>query len=429
MLLKTKNYNKKADTQIDTIISIAIFVVYIVVIFFFIAPSFRSSPELNQETRIIEKNLDFLNRVVYKLMLYVKSNISGYETLIIDFPMNWSYENVLFVDKNQKIIDFYIDEGRMLFMYNLSPKNLFYIINSNNDFSNQTRSSEIITGNENYTTTNNFRVDLSNFLIKNITFKDYVLLHNFNIIINNASFERINSEFLNRGFVNIYKSSSPDIKNTIYVFNNKRRVYSLIENKNILNVSEENNNYSVLLIFNMTNFTNFYSDNLNNGIINYSVQDCYSFISDYVDFYDSNKGLSFITSEASNIEFCNDNGFLILNISFLLNKPFSYTMIVRDVDESTFELKNFYSYAYGFIQEISGIYYDYLKNNTLINNALLRNLNPSKRFKVAVKTSNDFFEFGNNTPTNINIYAKTITKIIVYPNGSFENGIITISTW
>ena len=421
--------NKTGDTQIDAIISIALFVVYIVVIFFFITPSLKSEANTNQETRIIEKNLENLYEKVSKLTLYVISNISEKEPLILDFPLNWNPDNIIILNNKGEYVDFYIDGRRVLLEYNLSPKNLLYIIYSNYNFSSQSRSSERITGNENYTTAQKIRVEFLDFLIKNMTFENSALILDFNIVLNNAPFEKANAKFLNSGFVNIYKLSSPELKNSIYIFNDKERIYSFFENTNTENQSSRNTLYNLVLIFNITNFTNFYSDNSNNGIINYSYKDCFSFESDYVDFYDSKNGLSFILNKISNISFCSNNNSVVLNISSTVEDLFSYIIVAHNISYSTSQLKNFYSYAYGFVKEISGIYHDYLENNSFVNSAISRNLNPSKKFRVVVKTKGRVFYYGNETSENINVYAKTISKPILYHNGSYEYGVISISTW
>ncbi|MGB9748481.1 MAG: hypothetical protein ACP5OZ_03200 [Candidatus Woesearchaeota archaeon] len=422
-------YDKRGDTQIDTIISIALFVLYLIVVFFFITPSLKSNVNPNQETKTIEKNLEQLYAEVNKLMLYVRSNISSDEPLILNFPLNWSSDNIMVTDNKDAPVDFYIDEGKILLYYNLSSKNVFYIIHSKYNFSNQTRSSEITVGNENYTTTQNLRVEFSDFFVKNVSFNGSVLVNDFNILINNASFHSSNSSFLNKGFVNLYKVYSSGIKESIYIFKDKERIYSFFENENFRNQSNSNISYNILMTFSIANFTNFYSDNLNSGIINYSYENCYNFNSDYVDFYDEDKGLSFILSNFSEISFCSEDDSIILNISSTLDDLFSCTIVAHNSSYSTLQFKGFYYYAYGFAKELSGIYYDYLENSSLVNNILSKNLSPSKKFRVSMRIGNSVFYYGNETIENLNIYARTVSKPILHRNGSYENEIITIATW
>ena len=201
---------KKASTQIDTIISVSLFLLYLSWVFFFIRPNLSSDTSTESLNKIVETNIKRLYWNVHRIVLFVKSNMSGEEPLILDFPLSWSYNNTIIKNSAFENEFFYIDEGRILIMPNLSTKNLFYIINSN--FSYEHKAFNQIIANYSFLTTRNFRVDFYNNRISNITFKNYTLVKSFSMSLNNRALDVENTTLRNLNRILVYKTISKEYK-------------------------------------------------------------------------------------------------------------------------------------------------------------------------------------------------------------------------
>ncbi len=411
---------KKASTQIDTIISVSLFLLYLSWVFFFIRPNLSSDTSTESLNKIVETNIKRLYWNVHRIVLFVKSNISGEEPLILDFPLSWSYNNTIIKDSAFENEFFYTDEGRILIMPNLSTKNLFYIINSN--FSYEHEAFNQIIANYSFLTTRDFRVDFYNNRISNITFKNYTLVKSFSTSLNNRALDVENTTLRNLNRILVYKTISKEYNNTYYVFAYKPRLYYFVDHK-------DNTQHNISLEFELANFTNFYSNNKNTNTLNYSNQKCFNITSDYIDFYNNDVGISFLLSKNSEITFCTSNDYLYLIINSTFNTNFYCLIVAHNSTTQTSLLRDSYYYSFGNVEVLSGINPSILRNTTYVYNILSQNFPTSRHFSVYITTHNETFVYGTLTSDIVNVYAKTIIKPLLYENGSVEDVKVSIATW
>ncbi len=337
-------YNEKRGvSQVDWAISLGIFILYLAWFFVFVRPQFEveeSPAQLLDSTK--ERLLEQIEWSVEKSPLFVVSNLTGEkEGVIVDFP--YSLSSFAFSNNSY----FTLDEGRLLFLADLTEgANLFWIVSSSKNYSLPSII-EDITSTKSYTTTANFRADFSSGLLGEIYFNNESKLDSFELYVNGIAIDRTDNSFVNSSILGGYKIYTENVEHKCYVLAENTKVYCFVE------LGKEKP-HDMTIKADLVEFSNYYGNNLYAGSIDDST--CESFTGDYIDFYNSNDGLSFIFDKDADIGFCYDGG-LSFSATIRLNRNVSYMIVAHNGSYSrTLDYKlPYYGYEWGIKEEVKGI--------------------------------------------------------------------------
>ena len=133
---------KKASTNVDWVISLGIFLTYILFLFIFLKPGIQQ--EYNEESLfdVLEQNIySEANYTVKKIPLYINSDSGGYYKIKCqnDFEDEWDEDNIAIIDNNggeyqgQSLIFSTTNKKIRMNVYLKNGLNNFFILNSNKE--------------------------------------------------------------------------------------------------------------------------------------------------------------------------------------------------------------------------------------------------------------------------------------------------------
>ena len=362
MIIRLKS--KKGSTQVDWVISLGIFLLYIAWFFVFITPQFQVEESPEQLLDLAVENI--LEEIIWKVErrpLFLFSNVTeDNEGIIVDFP--FSMQNFAFSDNKT----YALDRGKLLFIHNLTGRNIFWIVNSTDNYSTSF-DVENIKSKEEYVTLTNFRADFENGLLDEVKHNNKTRLEDFEIYINGIAISRLNNTFNSSEIMASYKVFTENVNHLSYVLANNKVVYNFVE------VGKETP-HEFTVRAELDQFTNYFSDNANNDFIDYGTDSCDNFVNDYIDFYDSEGGLSFIFDENVVINVCRKDGELFFNATIDLDENLTYHIRAHEgnyIQTQKYELP-YYTYRWGIKEVITGIDLDEIEGLSELSYAELRSL-------------------------------------------------------
>ena len=412
-------YKKRGASHVDVIFSFAFFMLFVAWFFVFLRPISEPKEDYNTLSRIIERNLKSFDWEVQKVMLYLKSNITGMQPVVVALPFGWNENNTLFQDG----MHFCIEDGKLFFYPKLSNKNFFYLAHSSQNSTSLPSLS--INAEHSYATTENFRAEFVNAQLKNISYNNITALTNFSMAVDDTAAISDNSTFSNRKLIAKYSFSFGTINHTSFLFMNSSEIISFISSPN---------EHNIKLSFSLINFSNYYADNANNGILNYSESmegTTASFSGNYIDFYDENepnKSISFVFNKSVNMEFAVRDK--ILNFSASLTASnLEYEIIPHSGSYlSTINYASPYEATFSLLQNLSGI--SEANANASNNYAILSSGYPSSRsFYVLLSYGYKTIQIGTQKESSTDIYSKQIEDFMLYKNGTKQKCKVRINVW
>jgi len=410
-------YKKKGMNQVDWAMSLGIFIIYLAWFFILVKPQFDVSETPVNLLETTKENL--LNKIewgVEKRPLFVFSDITGEnEGIIADFP--YSMTNFAFSDNRY----FTLDEGRLLFLDNLTQgTNLFWIVSSSKNYSLPTVTEEI-TASEGHTTVRDLRADFDSGLLDEIYFKNESRLDNFEVYVNNIAIDTANNSFVDSSISGGYKIYTDNINHRCYVLAGNTKIYCFVE------LGKEKP-HDINIKADLTGFTNYYSNNLYAGSL--SNNSCESFTGDYVDFYNGNGGLSFIFDKDADIEFCSDNG-VSFSAALDLIRNISYIIAAHDGSYTKTLDYKMPGHEWGIKQEANGL--DKRGLNQLDYNDLKRELQfPIERdfIIVASNSTEEIFRYDKAEPgLSDNVFAGSFDSWCLDKYSNKEGCTVNIKIW
>jgi len=132
--------NKKGFIEVDWIVSIAIFLIYLTFFFIYLAPFTEEQPEASDALLArVESNLrDNVTWYVQRVPIFIHSNISSLEPLIATFTFNW---------KNLSLSDnasFFRQENKLIFKENIHEgTNIKWVVSSDEVYPQATVSTDL----------------------------------------------------------------------------------------------------------------------------------------------------------------------------------------------------------------------------------------------------------------------------------------------
>lgn len=347
-----KKRGKKGLTQIDWVVSFAIFFAYLVWFFIYIRPTL--APEKSTDALLSEIKDNLVNDASWTVdivPLLVKSNLTLYdEPVIAKFPFSWGYENTGFNDNK----DFYMSEGKIFLIANLTntSQNMLWIAHSSENYTRQnfsrnffaTRDSLVIDSKQ-------FSASFESSLLSRITFNGNLRLTRFNLSYDGNSIlsKDFNAtDFNSTPIIAKYSAKTDAFNNSMYVFAENSRIYGFAYSNTFMS-----HNYTITAT--LKNYTDYYATENSRGKI--SINDsCINFSGNYVDLYDSKDGITFITRDLSNGSICGSNTSIILSLTFPLKNESSYTIMMHGGDyRNTTKFANYIKERTGVVEQLKGI--------------------------------------------------------------------------
>ncbi|MEM3374084.1 MAG: hypothetical protein QXE31_02570 [Candidatus Woesearchaeota archaeon] len=397
-----KNSKKRAVSQLDWVMSLALFLLYLAWFFSFILPNLNFQKNKNTNLYILKENFitDF-SYITTKTPLFIISNKTfNNKPIIIDFPYSYN----LFSEED---IIFY--ENKLLLLTNITQKKIinFYEnlnISKNNNFYN-------IQSDEEKTSVNNMVVYFSNSLPKKIIYKQNSKILDINYKINSISFNPSNFSHEKDLFLSSYKAKTGNINFSTLIFSDNHEIYFLITNP-------ETEKYELELDLDLDNYASYYSDNLHFGNFSYSSEKQYiRFFSDKITLYNNNDKLTlFIENSQFNITNFNDT--LKINIKTEINNSLFKISFDSDPFNPLDINKKDYDYSFG-IKEIES--FILLDKNENSNYTFYKNkIDFDFYISIYNETNSEiFYELGINNPKKRQVYAETESYMALKENNIF----------
>ncbi len=427
-----KLYSKKRGiSQVDSIISLSLFILYIVWLFIFLRSISFSNNSSDKE--LIANEFNNLKWSLNRIMLIVDSKSSDSSPSFIDFPykeLNWTYDTSLLLDSSGREVPFIFDNNYLIFLNNKSQVKYYYIIHSKKEYDrSKIQAFKQIVCNKNFVSTQSIRANFNDGIIRSVSFENNTMINNFEIILNNESFTPVNSSFKNYSFISYHKSIGQNFNSTCYAFGLQNKLSCIVN-------TEQDVAHQIKLSVSLKSLSGYYSDNSNNGMLNYTEGDnestyynCTAYSSDYIKLFDKDKKvqMEFSFPKVMNLSLCGYNGGLQFSASGKFNRSFLYHIIFNKYDENlTRNNKYRRTYRFGVLEKLTGLDIDLITNESVLNNLIGES---NKNEGISVFINDKLYSAGDETPAFVNVYAKTFIKEVLLKNGSFEDCKISVRTW
>ncbi len=413
--------------DLDWIISLGIFLIYIGVFFIVIRqmPTNQSpaSALLNSVFDHIEESTEWN---VQKLPLLIASNISGSEPVIVRFSYDW--KNFSFTDNTS--FD-YVD-GRLIFKLNLHEgRNLLELVSSSENYTLPSTNFDLTAG------ANGASVDSQQFVSE---FKSSMLtrvnhfgkerLTDFNISISGVALnpEAASAEANITALSAKYKLRFPQLNHTSFIVAGYSRILNYVTTD-----AREPHNLTVSVT--LRNYTFFQINNALAGTINYTNRECRSTSSRYIDFYDSTSGITFILPEGANMSFCAGSDTVRFSTDFSMLNETRYDIIFHPGDfNNTLKYVSPYRTAFGVPENITGISRQlYRKLNETDYLAIKRNFSyPDSRdfsFSLYNESGAPIFSYQPKPAGITNVFAQEATVFLLDKYGAKSKHTLRLRGW
>ncbi len=344
--------SRKGITQVDWVISFVIFFAFLA--WFFIYIRTAAEPERGTGALLanIEKNL--INDAGWSIDLvpvFVKSNLTlEEEPVIAEFPYSWPYANTGFADNR----DFYMSEGKIFFLANLTniSQNAFWIAHSSENYTRANISKDFIASENSVIVDNKqFTAAFLDSQLTGIAFNGNLRLKRFNISYDRSpvlASDYNMTEFNLTPSVARYAAKTTYFNNSLYLFAENSRIYGFAYSNTL-----QRHNFTITAT--LQNYTNYYAAENSRGKIGLNGS-CLNFSSNYIDLYDFQDGITFITEDFSNGSICSSNNSIILSLGFPLKNETSYWIIMHKGDyRNTTKFLNYRKEKAGNIEKQTGI--------------------------------------------------------------------------
>lgn len=383
----------KGASQIDWIISFSIFIVYLWWFFIFIVPSVQQAEGRGFPEDFNSKLVKNVTWEVKKVPVIIHSNYTlNSEPVILNFTLNWSNQTFAMRGNNFSLLD----EGRLLFLANLSKgSNVYFLVSSEENYGSEAREDDLnIFSNEISVNSKGFKVGFKDGLLRNLSYNGKAFLNSTEYYSGSVSLNSSSSSITKSPVIGKAKFNSQGFNVTTYVFARNERAYSFVD-------SNVPFNFSITASYNLKAFTSYFANNLFRGTINYSNPKCFSFNSTFVDLYNPTEGLSFFMAGESGIRICNDNETLRMNITIPVNKSSELRIYAHSGSyNGTLNLTDAYIVEIGSVEKVFGI----SQNRTLkLNSTSYESL--KEQFSIKSEFS---FSITNDTNAQVLIVEKKV---------------------
>ena len=418
---------KGVAIDIDWIISLGVFLVYLGVFFLMIRqlPE-RQSPAASLLGSVADGVAESAAWQVQRLPLVISSNVSGAEPIITSFGYDW--KNFSFTDNTS----FDISEGKLIFAKQLKTgKNIAWLVKSPENYSKPATTADLAAGPNGVSIdSQRFVTEFQNSIITRASHFEKERLSDFNISISGVSFkpESGSAENSVQTISAKYKLVLPKINHTSFIVAGFSRIYSYV-------TTDATEPHRMLISATIRNYTQFHINNALSGGINYTDGTCTSSETRLIDFYDANSGLAFILPQEGNVTFCTGNTSIALGLEFPIGNETRYDMIFHPGDyNSTLKYVSPYRTAFGMIENVTGTSLSLYKSLNETDYAALKNrfgYPNSREFSFTLLNSSGaaLFNYQPVIPGITNVFTREADIFVLDKYGAKTKHKLRIKGW
>ncbi|MBU0980453.1 MAG: hypothetical protein KJ709_06600 [Nanoarchaeota archaeon] len=292
---------KKGAHQVDWAMSMFIFLLYLIWFFIMVQPVLKPMKDINTLMSLVEEGID--EEVLWEVQR---------APLIIQTNSTEDYVPIRVSTKNWTQVSFWpstyiaIDEGELVFMGNISPGRTYWLYNSNTSYAVPDPVPWVIADSTSATAPpTKLRAIFNSSLVSRLEYNGTKLL-SFNIYINDVELPRTTTETNFTKIYAKYKLVQQGFNISSYIYQQRSELWMSFH-------------YGTPIEMTMTtalsDYTNYYTNNLYAGRLNYTSQTCTNYSANTIDIY-SETGLQFLFDRSVNMSLCAHNSSTLrMNIS------------------------------------------------------------------------------------------------------------------
>lgn len=421
-------FRKRGSTHIDWVISLGIFLFYIVWFFVFINPQISQAVEL---TPIGYSVKDMINTKSYETLVempvFLKIGENRTDKLIIiDYTPKYGDNKFFF--KND---EYYFHNNKLYLLKDYSTDNILIELVESDHLKNQTYlPKDISIKNNKVSTSKNFLAEFEKSKLKRINYKDNDRITNIKIKLDEDEISIKNEINLSTELYYQKKLLSQRINISTNIFARNSIIFLSTEK------NDKNLNKKISMNMEINQFNQYFIDTSEFGDITLNKTKCKEQKGDYIKFYDNYDSLNFILPNDTNIKICFNEKNVSLTLQFP-NKQINEAYII--FDDKTYTKNNFFDYTYktGIIEESTILNFEKLNN---LNYELLKKelgLSDDRNFQITVwnntlseiSRNQKIIEIGIDRINTNNVYVNEYADYINLGDGIKNSVTVGIKVW
>ncbi len=423
-----RGLDKKGLNQIDWVISLAIFLLYIAWFFIFLKPQIQISSYLSPLGYDVKESFknDFYYSIDKYPIFFASSKIQN------DTPIFFDFNNK--TGKNFDISggkDYFLYKNRMLALQNFNNDTTYlWVVESDKTYTHTNKKLDLIKFNDTITTSKGLLARFNNSLLNHLSYNNNNIA-DIEFGINSYGFTPQTSNFTEYIILSEYKAKTQPITLFTRVIAKNSLIWFSAEKND---VDAANN---LLMKYSVYGVTNYFSDNSHYG----NISSCESYQNDFLKVYNQRFSMSFILPQNTSISFCKNSTVTRLNITMRINTQKDFFLIL---DTPLFKEENFtdYSIYSGVKQNIAGLDYSILSNETYTTYKTKKTewgVSNDNNFQIIVwnsslnnllmRENNTVFILGDAPLTTRDVYSTEYRDFILNENGETSEVTVSVKTW
>lgn len=379
---------KRGASQIDWIMSLSLFLLYVGWFFVFVTPSINFAT--SKDTLILNLKDNFEDEFKASLIKYPifidYSGEAGMKPVFVNYTSNHTDLNFL------EGTDYLIWAGNLIFLANLSSDMTTYWVIQGKNYTN---SPDFVGMNTEDTrvSTENISVYFENSFPDRIVYKDDTKINGVDYYANEYSLSSTNYTYNDSGFAAIYSATTKNINHTSFVFAFNRDIY------NFITIDNPQSNYTFEINLNLDDYPSYYSDNLHFGDFPYgNGSESLNYSYDEITFYGDGALTIFFDNY---VEFNLTSYNTTLNAQIKIPVSGSIYLYKYIFHEGNYSAVNRTAYEsrIGSIHELEGIYIE----NITTNYTQLKSrwgFPSTRNFDIRVYGNSSAYNYGNSSAYN-----------------------------
>ena len=413
--------NKRGFNQLDWIISLVFFMMFLAFTFIIVSP--HSTVFLDEKAALNNLKYGFIEDYTYSLSelpVYVDTKRRGIEPVI--FPMEYFSPNIFFDDGTT----FSIIDNELIFILNITDD----ITQKKIILSNSSQKQDIVSNKMNLryengraeVATRRFYIDYLNTEIKNIYYNNVLRIKN--ITIKDTNEQKIvlyNRNLTNESFAIVLKENNNDFVFKQYMFYDMSRLYLSF-----------NTNTNFIYSFDLYDYNEFYFPVISGNLLLNETM-CFNVTTDYFDFGNGDNTITIRMSPATKISTCTketDHLKIILYNPKKVDIYFSDDAIATKYNNT----KEIDVYS-GILTQKKGVSVDKLNQIKNKSVSILRTeyaIDEGMNFELMMSEINytNIFDYSFATPRkDSNVFIKRWHDYLLYQNASKKLVLMGVKVW
>lgn len=422
---------KKGLTQIDWIISLGIFLIFLAWFFVFAAPNLSFNKKTDSLAYLVETNLDSYHWNVNKIPLFISLNRSSgfnyYEPFIGKFPLqeNFSYS----FDGGR---DYETIFGKVVFLANLTQqRNVVTVLKSKEKYDVTSGFYDLVADYSKVEIKkNNFIANLKKGYVDTLDFHGKNRIRLNDMMINGILMKNTLNYSSNRIYA-YYHFSTNSFNFSQVFFANNPVVYNFFDTFDYFK-----NLFSVEISYALDNYPRFYINNSRFGVIDYVNMKCYNQTTKFITLYDDYDGLFYAFSRPVYVSVCARNETLNVRLKFNLSTEINYKYgFYLGSYENAFVYTDNPAYDVGIAEVLTGFDVSALGDFNYTSNEIkaLWNFPEDSDFRIVIYDPlNKKYIFDYKTrevDATADVFSKEYNDYVLDKFGNRTKVIVTIMTW